>query len=734
MLYDIQVIIRHLTLQFGQQMTRKIHIFDTTLRDGEQSPGAGMNADEKIIITRQLLRLGVDVIEAGFPISSPGDFESVRRISREVGDAAVVCALSRAIPRDIEVAAEALAKAYAPRIHTGLGVSPIHLTYKLRLSEEAAIEQAVQAIRCARSYTSDVQFYAEDAGRADMPFLIRILEAAIQAGARTINIAETTGYSLPDDFGRRVSLLMEQVQGIENVTVSVHCHNDLGLATALTLAGIKSGATQAECTINGLGERAGNTAMEEIVMAISMHGDRLDAHTDIDAREFTRASRLVSSITGIKVQPNKAIVGANAFAHSSGIHQDGVIKQRATYEIIDPASVGADGSGIVLTARSGHAALKRRLNDLGFPLDEVTFEKVYGRFLEIADRKKEVYDEDLEALMAEYDRSIDALWSLKTLQVSCGVPLIATATVILVDQQGEEHMAYATGTGPIDASYKAVGEIVNVENDLKEFAVQAITRGIDALGEVTVRIEDSSGGVYSGRGADGDIIVSSTKAYLNALNRMLRTMQYKGEAMAKRALILVDIQNDFCPGGALAVKDGDEVVAPANALAEQFTAAGDIVVATQDAHPADHKSFASQHEGATIGQVIKLNGLDQVLWPDHCVEGTHGAEFHPQLKTSLITRVFKKGTDAEVDSYSGFYDNGRVLSTGLTDYLRTQGVEEVWVCGLATDYCIKATACDAVAEGFKTTVYTVACRAVELQPGDGNRALEEMEAAGCFIL
>ena len=502
-------------------MTRKIYVFDTTLRDGEQSPGASMNADEKIIITRQLLRLNVDVIEAGFPISSPGDFESVRRVSREVGDNAVVCALSRAIPRDIEVAAEALAEAYAPRIHTGLGVSPSHLHSKLRLSEEAAIEQAVAAVRCARKYTRDVQFYPEDAGRADIDFLIRILEAVIQEGVTIVNIPETTGYSLPDDFGARVKTLREQVHGIENVVLSVHCHNDLGLATALTLAGVANGATQVECTINGLGERAGNTAMEEVVMAIRMHGDTLDAHTDIDAREFTRTSHLVSSITGIKVQPNKAIVGANAFMHSSGIHQDGVMKERSTYEIIDPVSVGADGSGIILTARSGQAALKRRLNDLGFPLDDETSKRVYQRFLEIADKKKEVYDEDLEALMAEYDRSIDAIWTLKTLQVSCGVPLVATATVVLVDQQGTEHLANATGTGPVDASYKAINEIVRVENDLKEFIVQAITRGIDALGEVTVRVEDADGIVYSGRGADGDIIVSSAKAYLNALNRML---------------------------------------------------------------------------------------------------------------------------------------------------------------------------------------------------------------------
>jgi 2-isopropylmalate synthase len=481
-----------------------------------------MNANEKLIVARQLLRLGVDVIEAGFPISSPGDFESVQRIAAEVGDGAVVCALTRAVPRDIEVAAEALASAVRPRIHTGLGVSRSHLRDKLHITEDAALTAAVDSVKLARTLCDDVQFYAEDAARAEIPFLIRILEAVIAAGATVVNIPDTTGYSLPDGFGARIAQIVEKVRGIEDVVLSVHCHNDLGLATALTLAGVANGAQQVECTINGLGERAGNTALEEVVMAIALHGEELDAHTDIDTRELTHASRLVSSITGIKVQPNKAIVGANAFTHSSGIHQDGVMKERSTYEIIDPAQVGADDSGIVLTARSGRTALKRRLEDLGFPLDEATFEQVYGRFLEIADRKKEVYDEDLEALMAEYDRSLDALWTLKTLQVSCGVPLVATATVVLVDKDGVEHLANSTGTGPIDAAYKAVGALVQVENDLKEYVVQAITRGIDALGEVTVRIESVDGTVFSGRGADGDIIVSSTKAYLNALNRMLR--------------------------------------------------------------------------------------------------------------------------------------------------------------------------------------------------------------------
>jgi 2-isopropylmalate synthase len=328
---------------------------------------------------------------------------------------------------------------------------------------------------------------------------------------------------MPEEFGARIAYLMEHVEGIEDVVIAVHCHNDLGMATALSLQGVANGARQIECTINGLGERAGNTAMEEVVMAVKMHGEELDAHTDVETREFTRASRLVSSITGINVQPNKAIVGANAFAHSSGIHQDGVIKERSTYEIIDPVEVGAGGSEIILTARSGRAALRHRLEALGFAMDEQTFEQVHGQFLDMADKKKEVYDEDLEALMGEYDRSLDALYTLKTVQVSCGAPLIATATVILVDHEGAEHIACTYGTGPIDAVYKAINEIIPIESDLQEYAVQAVTRGIDALGEVTVRVTDQEQNVFTGRGADGDIIVSSAKAYLHALNRLIQS-------------------------------------------------------------------------------------------------------------------------------------------------------------------------------------------------------------------
>lgn len=502
-------------------MTRKIDIFDTTLRDGEQSPGASMNTDEKLVIARELLRMNVDVIEAGFPVSSPGDFESVRRISELAGYDAAVCALTRAVDKDIVCAADALEFAKRPRIHTGIGVSKSHIYDKLRIDEDTAVERAVHAVELAKSYVDDVQFYAEDAGRSDYDFLVRIIQAVVDAGATVVNIPDTTGYSLPDEFGRRIKYLCDNVKGIEDVTVAVHCHNDLGMATALALAGVRCGARQIECTINGLGERAGNTSMEEVVMAIRMHGEELDAHTDVNAKEFVKASRLVSSITGMMVQANKAIVGANAFAHSSGIHQDGVLKKRDTYEIIDPADVGAGQSQIVLTARSGHAALKHRLEDLGYEFDDAKLDELYEAFLNLADKKKEVYDEDLESLVNERDREADALYKLDRLQISCGFPLKPTATVTLVDPEGEHVTVCEWGTGPVDAAFKAIDKVIRRKVDLTEYSVTSVTRGIDALGEVTVRIKDEEGGMYIGRGADGDIIVSSGKAYLNALNRML---------------------------------------------------------------------------------------------------------------------------------------------------------------------------------------------------------------------
>lgn len=512
-------------------MSRKIDIFDTTLRDGEQSPGASMNVQEKMIITKQLVRLGVDVIEAGFPVSSPGDFKSVQDIAKTAGDACVICGLTRAVEHDIDVCAQALEAAARPRIHTGIGVSPEHLKYKFKgMTLEQATEKGVAAVKHAKKYVEDVEFYAEDAGRAPYEDLAKMIEAVVAAGATVVNIPDTTGFSVPWEFGQRIKYLMDHVKGIENVTVSVHCHNDLGMATALSLAGVMNGATQVECTINGLGERAGNTAMEEVVMAMKLHENELDAHTDINAKEFTQASRLVSRITGMPVQANKAIVGANAFAHSSGIHQDGVIKDRSTYEIIGPEDVGAAGSQIILSARSGHAALKKRLADLGYnDINDEQFEGIYQAFLEVADCKKEVYDEDLHSLMGEHDRNENAIYTLKACQISCGQPLQPTATVTLVDRYNNETTAAEFGTGPVDAMYKAINKIVRAENDLTEYTVQSVTRGIDALGEVTIRITSPAGEVYTGRGSDGDITVSSAKAYVNALNRMLEAQEERAQ-------------------------------------------------------------------------------------------------------------------------------------------------------------------------------------------------------------
>ena len=425
------------------------------------------------------------------------------------------------------MAAEALKTAKRPRIHTGLGVSPSHLYEKLHMTEEQAIERAVHAVKLARNYVDDVEFYAEDAGRADQDFLVRIVEAAVKAGATVVNIPDTTGYNMPWDFGARIRDLRERVDGIEDVTISVHTHNDLGMATALALESVRNGATQIECTINGLGERAGNTALEEVVMAIKMHEKELDAHTDIVTKELTHASKLVSSITGINVQPNKAIVGANAFAHSSGIHQDGVLKARDTYEIIDPADVGAAGSEIILSARSGHAALRHRMAELGYTFEDAEFEQVYQRFLEIADQKKEVYDEDLESMVQERQREVAAVYTLDALQVSCGDPLVPTATATITDEVGVQHVVCATGTGPVDAAYQAIDQVVAVHGDLSEFSIKAITRGIDAIGEVTVRVAAEDGNVFTGRGSDTDIIVSSAKAYVNAINRMIQTARAK---------------------------------------------------------------------------------------------------------------------------------------------------------------------------------------------------------------
>jgi 2-isopropylmalate synthase len=504
-----------------------VAIFDTTLRDGEQSPGAALNVDEKLEIARALEAMGVDVIEAGFPISSPGDFQAVQRISREVRDC-VICGLTRANRKDIDAAAEALKDAARPRIHTGLGVSDVHIQHKLRTTREGALEMGVDAVRHARKYVADVQYYAEDAGRAEPSYLYRVLEAVIDAGANVVNIPDTTGYTSPDEFGALIRSIVEHVDNIDRAIIAVHCHNDLGMATANTLAGVREGARQVEVTVNGIGERAGNTSMEEVVMALRTRRDLYGLDTNIDTRRIYPVSRMVSQLTSIPVQPNKAIVGANAFAHSSGIHQDGVLKERTTYEIINPHDVGVPESVIVLSARSGRHGLRHRLGELGYALDDGQFEKVYQRFLEVADKKKTVDTRDLEAIVAdEAQMFFEETYHLEQIQVSCGDRSIPTATVRIRRPDGTVVCDADHGTGPVDAVYRAINRVIGEPNELIEFSIQAVTEGIDAVGRVTIRIqadEPVNGDrrqVFSGHGADTDIIAASAKAYMFALNRLI---------------------------------------------------------------------------------------------------------------------------------------------------------------------------------------------------------------------
>ena len=503
-------------------MGNRIHIFDTTLRDGEQSPGAALHIDEKLEIARQLERLGVDIIEAGFPISSPGDFEAVRRIAAQC-ERAVVCGLTRAVAKDIDVAWDALKGARRPRIHTGLGVSDNHLKHKFKKTREEALEIGVAAVRHARSLgCEDIEYFTEDAGRADPDYLCRVVEAVVKAGATVINVPDTTGYMTPDEYGALFAMLLARVPGSENVVFSAHCHNDLGLATANALSAVRNGARQVECTINGIGERAGNTALEEVVMALKVRGGQYgDAHTGIVTTEIHKASRLVCARTGIPVQPNKAIVGANAFAHSSGIHQDGVLKERSTYEIIDPADVGISESKIVLSPRSGRHALRHRLSVLGHAFtDDDAFEKVYQRFLQVADQKKLVYDEDLEAIASDAGRQSDALYALEQVQVTCGDGAMPTATVKLRHRNHAMVLDADTGNGPVDAVYRAINRIVKVPNELIEISLRSVTEGTDALAEVTIRVR-SGEDIFSGNAAHTDIIVAATRAYLDALNKLL---------------------------------------------------------------------------------------------------------------------------------------------------------------------------------------------------------------------
>ena len=497
-------------------MTKKIQIFDTTLRDGEQVPGCQLNTIEKIEIARQLEKLGVDVIEAGFPVSSPGDFNSVIEISKAIQNP-IICALSRAVEKDIEVASESLQFAKRKRIHTGIGTSEFHIKHKLKSNPEDVLKRAVAAVKYARKFVDDVEFYAEDAGRSDNEFLARVIEAVIKAGATVVNIPDTTGYCLPYEYGEKIAFLVNNVPNIDKAIISTHCHNDLGMATANTLSGIINGARQVEVTINGIGERAGNTSLEEVVMAIKSH-HALDYETNIDTQQIMKSSKLVSTLMRMPVQPNKAIVGRNAFAHSSGIHQDGVLKYRLNYEIIDPADIGVKESSIVLTARSGRAALKHRLQLLGYEFETKELDEVYNRFLELADKKKDIGDDDLEILAGREKQKGKKPIELVSLQVMCGKSTIPTATV-QVSFKGDIFTETASGNGPIDASFTAVKNLLKRRVRLEEFLIQAITRGSDDLGKVHVQVEHK-GQNYYGFSAHTDIITASVEAFLDALGKI----------------------------------------------------------------------------------------------------------------------------------------------------------------------------------------------------------------------
>lgn len=504
----------------------KLIIFDTTLRDGEQSPGASMTKDEKVRIAKALERMRVDVIEAGFPIASPGDFESVKAVAEAVKDA-TVCGLARALEKDINRAGEALKNASSGRIHTFIATSPIHMKMKLRMEPDAVVEQAVAAVKLARQFTDNVEFSPEDAGRSDIDFLCRVLEAVIRAGATTVNIPDTVGYNLPNQFGSLIKTLMERVPNSDKAVFSVHCHNDLGLAVANSLSAVQNGARQVECTINGLGERAGNAALEEIVMAVRTRQDLFQCDTTLDTTQIVTCSRLVSSITGFPVQPNKAIVGANAFAHESGIHQDGVLKSRETYEIMRAQDVGWSENRMVLGKHSGRNALKARLLELGIELPtEEVLNNAFTRFKELADKKHEIYDEDLQALFAESGWTAEnERFNLVSMKVCSETGETPHATMVLrID--GEELTASAYGGGPVDAAYKAIDSLVNSGAELQLYSVNNITSGTDAQGEVTVRLS-KGGRIVNGQGADTDIVIASAKAYLNALNKIMLSLESK---------------------------------------------------------------------------------------------------------------------------------------------------------------------------------------------------------------
>jgi 2-isopropylmalate synthase len=497
-------------------MSRRIHIFDTTLRDGEQVPGAKLNKRQKLEIAEQLAKLGVDVIEAGFPCSSPEDLQAVKAVAESVRGP-VIAGLARAVRQDIDLAWEAVRAAERPRLHVFLGVSDIHLEKKLRRDRDSALEMAAEAVRYAKRYTADVEYSTEDASRSDFDYLCRMVEVAIQAGATVINVPDTVGYAIPDEYGALIRTLRERVPALDRVLLSVHCHNDLGLAVANSLAAVRNGADQVECTINGVGERAGNASLEEIVMALRTRPAFYDAETGIQTTEIYRTSRMVSRLMNIPVQPNKAIVGANAFAHSSGIHQDGILKDRRTYEIIRPEDVGIRQHAIVLTARSGRAALRHRLMDLGFELNQEQFERVYQRFVNVADRKKEITSEDLRVIVEIELTRVPETFSFHSMQIMSGNTMTPLAAVTLV-REGARLTDAATGNGPVDAAFNCIERIVGYPGKLCDYDLKAVTMGKDALGEAMVRVE-IEGSIYSGIGTSPDVIEASARAYLNAFNR-----------------------------------------------------------------------------------------------------------------------------------------------------------------------------------------------------------------------
>ena len=495
-------------------MSDKLYLFDTTLRDGEQVPGCQLNTIEKIQVAKQLEQLGVDVIEAGFPISSPGDFNSVVEISKAV-TWPTICALTRAVQKDIDVAADSLKYAKRKRIHTGIGTSDLHIKYKFNSNREEIIERAVAAVKYAKKYVEDVEFYAEDAGRTENEYLARVVEAVIKAGATVVNIPDTTGYCLPEEYGAKIKYLKEHVDGIDNAIISTHCHNDLGMATANTLMGVLNGARQAEVTINGIGARAGNTSLEEIAMIIKSHKN-INIETTINTTKIMSVSRMVSGLMNMPVQPNKAIVGRNAFAHSSGIHQDGVLKNVQTYEIIDPKEIGLDDNSIVLTARSGRAALKYRLHVNGVDTNDETLDKIYQKFLKLADQKKEITDDDI-LMLAGADTADNHAVKLDFLQVTTGYGVRSVASLGL-DISGQKFEETSTGNGPIDAAIKALKKIIHKQMTLKEFTIQAISKGSDDVGKVHMQVE-YDGNVYFGFGASTDIVTASVEAYIDCINK-----------------------------------------------------------------------------------------------------------------------------------------------------------------------------------------------------------------------